>query len=66
MASEAQTIPQPESSTVPDSVEMPRPTVAPLVLALGLTLVAAGVALGPVFIVVGAVVIVASLTIWIG
>jgi hypothetical protein len=44
---------------------MPRPTVAPLVLALGLTLVAGGVAVGPVFIAVGAVVIVASLSIWI-
>src|SRR5262249_43519902 len=65
MASEMQTTPHPESSAAPDSVEMPRPTAAPLVLALGLTLLAAGVALGPVFLVVGAVVIVASLSIWI-
>lgn len=65
MASEAQTMPQPDSSAAPDSVEMPRPTAAPLVLALGLTLLAAGVALGPVFLVIGAVVIVASLSIWI-
>jgi hypothetical protein len=47
------------------NVEMPRPTAAPLVLALGLTLLAAGVALGPAFLVVGAVVVVAGLTIWI-
>ena len=34
--------PQPEAPAEPDSVEMPRPTVAPLVLALGLALLAAG------------------------
>jgi hypothetical protein len=45
---------------------MPRPTVAPLVLALGLTLLAAGVAFGPAFFVVGAVVLVVALGIWIG
>jgi hypothetical protein len=44
---------------------MPRPTAAPLVLALGLTLLAAGVAFGPVFLVVGAVVLIAGLRIWI-
>ncbi|HEY7424091.1 MAG TPA: hypothetical protein VH682_07635 [Gemmataceae bacterium] len=57
---------QPEGSAAPDSVEMPRPTVAPLVLALGLTLLAAGVALGPAFFVVGAAIVVTALTIWIG
>ena len=44
---------------------MPRPTAAPLVLALGITLLAAGVALGTGFLVVGAVVVVAGLSIWI-
>jgi hypothetical protein len=44
---------------------MPRPTAAPLVLALGLTLLAAGVALGLTFLVVGAVVVVAALSLWI-
>ena len=34
---------------------MPRPTVAPMVLALGLALLAAGVATSPAFLVVGAV-----------
>jgi hypothetical protein len=52
--------------TAPDSVEMPRPTAAPLVLALGLTLLAAGMAFGLAFVVVGAVVFVAGLGIWIG
>jgi hypothetical protein len=64
MASEPQTVPQPEGPAAPDSVEMPRPTAAPLVLALGLTLLAGGVALGPAFLVVGAAVIVAALSIW--
>src|SRR5262249_53994377 len=50
----------------PESVEVPRPTAAPLVLALGLTLVAAGVAFGPAFYVVGGVVAVAGLCVWVG
>jgi hypothetical protein len=65
MASEGQTMPQPEDSAGQDAVEIFRPTAAPLVLALGLTLVAAGVILGLAFLVVGAVVIVAALSIWI-
>ncbi len=65
MASDAQIWPQPEAPAAPDSVEMPRPTAAPLVLALGITLLAAGVALGTGFLVVGAVVVVAGLSIWI-
>src|SRR5260370_980399 len=58
-------MPQPEEPAAPDSVGMPRPTAAPLMLALGLTLLAAGVALGPAFLVVGAVVVVAGLSMWI-
>jgi hypothetical protein len=65
MTSETQTMPQPESPAAPASVELPRPTVAPLMLALGLTLLAAGVALGTAFLVVGAMVVVAGLSIWI-
>jgi hypothetical protein len=65
MASEPQTMPQSEGPAAADSVEMPRPTAAPLVLALGLTLLAAGMAFGPAFLVVGAVVVVAGLSIWI-
>jgi hypothetical protein len=65
MASDAQIGPQPEAPAAPDSVEMPRPTAAPLVLALGITLLAAGVALGTGFLVVGAAVVVAGLSIWI-
>ena len=40
----------PDPQQAPESVEMPRPTAAPLVLALGLTLVAAGVAFGAAFL----------------
>ena len=65
MAGELQTMPQPDGPVAPDSVEMPGPTAAPLVLALGITLVAAGVALGTDFLVVGAAVVVAGLSIWI-
>jgi hypothetical protein len=66
MASEPQESPQTEGPDAPDSVEMPQPTAAPLVLALGLTLGAAGVAFGPGFLVVGAVVFVAGLGMWVG
>jgi hypothetical protein len=59
-------MPQPEDSVAPGSVVMPRPTAAPLVLAVGLTLLGAGVALGPLFFVVGAVLLVTALSMWIG
>jgi hypothetical protein len=44
---------------------MPRPTAAPLVLALGMAILAAGVPFGTTFFVVGAVVVVAGLSIWV-
>jgi len=47
------------------SVEMPRPTVAPIVLSLGLSLLGAGVVFGFAFLVAGAVVFVAGLSLWI-
>jgi len=55
MTSEPHATPARRTDT-PNSVEMPRPTVAPLVLAVGITLLAAGVPLGLAFVVVGAVV----------
>jgi hypothetical protein len=58
--------PHTEGPAGPDAVEMPRPTAAPLVLALGLTLLAAGVALGPAFLVVGAALLVTALCTWVG
>ena len=44
---------------------MPRPTAAPLVLALGMAILAAGVPLGAGFFVIGAVVLVAGVSIWV-
>ena len=52
-------------STEPDFIESPRPTAAPLVLALGLTLLAAGVPFGLGFLVAGAVVVVGGVSLWI-
>jgi hypothetical protein len=66
MASESQATPPPPGPAVPDAVEMPRPTAAPLVLALGMVLIAAGVPFGLTFFVVGAVLVVAGLGLWIG
>ena len=63
MASEPQATSQPERAA-PDAVEMPRPTVAPFVLAFGLALLLAGVALGLAFFLVGVVVCVAGLGLW--
>src|SRR5262249_51594572 len=60
------TLSQPEGLPGPDSVEVPRPTAAPLILALGLALVAAGVAFGLAFLAVGAAVFVVGLSIWVG
>jgi hypothetical protein len=48
-----------------NTVEMPTPTAAPLVLSLGIVLLAAGAALGLAFLVVGAVVMVAGLGLWV-
>ncbi len=44
---------------------MPRPTAAPLVLAVGMALAAAGVPFGSAFFVVGGVIVVVGLGIWI-
>jgi hypothetical protein len=56
---------QPDNEADRHSVEMPRPTAAPLILCLGLTLLAAGTALGLAFLVVGALVLVTGLGLWI-
>src|SRR5262245_59102203 len=49
----------------PGAVEMPRPTVALLVLSLGVALILGGLALGYAFILVGAGVLAVGLGIWI-
>src|SRR5262249_38702422 len=65
MANEVEAMPPSEPRPEPDTVEMPRPTVAPLVLSLGVAMFAAGAALGLAFLVVGALVAVAGLGIWV-
>ena len=52
--------------TIQRAVEMPAPTVAPMVLAVGIALLAAGVAMNWAFAAVGAVVFVVGLSTWIG
>jgi hypothetical protein len=49
----------------PTSVEMPRPTVAPLVVSLGLAVLAVGVVASVAMIIVGGLVLVCGLGIWI-
>src|SRR5262245_66215056 len=48
------------------SVELPRPTAWPMVLALGLALAAAGVVTGSAFFLVGGVVFAVGLAGWVG
>lgn len=48
-----------------DAIELPAPTVAPLVLALSIALLAAGVAMNLAFIAVGGVLFVVGLSMWI-
>jgi hypothetical protein len=47
------------------AVEMPEPTVAPLVLALGMAMFAAGVLMGPAFLIIGGLVLLYGLGMWI-
>jgi hypothetical protein len=54
-----------EPPTANESVEMPRPTVAPVVLSLGLTLLALGLATRPAFAVVGVLILLAGLGLWV-
>jgi uncharacterized membrane protein YagU involved in acid resistance len=65
MASEPHSAPHSEPGAGPDSVEMPKPTAAPLVLSVGVALLASGIAFGAGFLIVGAVVTVAGLWLWI-
>ena len=64
MASNPETPLQSDFGADQNSVEMPRPTAGPLVLCLGLTLLAAGAMLGLAFLVVGALVLVTGLGMW--
>src|SRR5438105_4439855 len=65
MASAPLTNPPTEGPPAPESIQLPRPTAAPLVLGLGMVILAAGLPFGTGFLVVGAVVLVAGVSIWI-
>src|SRR4051794_12637045 len=47
------------------TVEVPKPTVWPMVLSLGVALLAAGVATSPAFLALGAVILLAGLAGWV-
>src|SRR5208283_1232803 len=64
MASNPETSSQSADPADRNSVEMPRPTASPLILCLGLTILAAGAILGLAFLVVGALVLVTGLGMW--
>ena len=66
MSSDPQAIPKREAVAEPESLPMPGPTVAPVVVALGLVLLAVGVATSPAFLVVGAMILGSGLCIWLG
>ncbi len=55
-----------DSHPTENSVEMPRPTVAPLVVGLGTTLLLAGLAIGPTLSIVGAVILASGVGLWVG
>src|SRR5690606_4328145 len=54
-----------DSARDDDAIELPAPTVAPLVLALSIALLAAGVAMSLAFLVVGSVLFVVGLSMWV-
>jgi hypothetical protein len=62
----AESSPAVQSSAGHEAVEMPRPTAWPIVLALGITLVGAGLATHPAILAVGAALSVIGLGGWIG
>jgi hypothetical protein len=65
MANEPSTIADPEASAGRESVVMPRPTVAPMVLSLGMALMAAGVVTNVAFLVVGGLTLAVGLGLWV-
>jgi hypothetical protein len=66
MLSDREELPASDAFPDKDSVEMPRPTVAPMMLALGIILLAAGAPLGLPLLIVGALVLITGLCIWVG
>lgn len=65
MDPDLQTMPGDESTMAGETLEMPKPTAAPLVLALGVGLLAAGVVLGLAMTIVGGVLLFIGLGLWV-
>jgi uncharacterized membrane protein YagU involved in acid resistance len=65
MSSDTHEIAKREASAESDFLAMPRPTVAPLVLALGMVLLALGVVASQAFLVVGGLIFVSGLYLWV-
>jgi len=65
MSNHYNTRPEPDERSKEAAIEMPRPTVAPMVLALGMILLAAGAPFGLAFISVGGLVLLTGLGIWV-
>jgi hypothetical protein len=65
MASQHETAAANDDGPERGTVKMPRPTVAPMALALGLILLAAGALFGLAFLIAGAIVFVTGLSIWV-
>ncbi|MBI1916635.1 MAG: hypothetical protein HYS12_18160 [Planctomycetes bacterium] len=67
MASEPHAVPEsPHGHDGHGAVEMPRPTIAPLVVSLGMALLATGVAFGLSFLIAGIVLLACGLALWSG
>ena len=56
----------PHNAADPPSVELPRPTIAPLVLSAGIAMAAIGIVANYAFLIAGVLVLVVGLGIWIG
>jgi hypothetical protein len=65
MDSDQQTMPISERPASAETLEMPKPTAAPLVLALGVALLAGGIVLGTAMTIVGGVLLFLGLGIWV-
>jgi hypothetical protein len=66
MASDSGGATEPDFPAAGDYVVMPRASIAPLMLSLGLAMLATGVVTSPAFLVVGGAIIVTGLGVWIG
>ena len=65
MSSDPHRIFEPQLASGPDELEMPRPTIAPLTLSLGLAMLAVGVIASPAFLIVGTAIILVGLGLWV-